>query len=1172
MRLTLLTLLLTTFLCTCGRAQVVTGTVLDAKSGAPLPYVYLKVKNIALGTVTEVDGSYRIDLPAALNDRTLTFSYLGYNDLDVPVRKLRTRKDPIRLKATSTTLTEVTVTPKKLPSARTVLRRALRSVDENYPTDFSVHDGYYRETLKENGVYIKLADASISYRSSGYGPKKYRWKAYESPHGWGTTLSNPTGYAGANLHRIHFHHRTLKTDDVFVIDARASENGTTRNMNANVIGGPLSLFARDRVRFQESFLGSKRMKDFDYLVDEVKDKNGRWIYALHFKTTTTKAELDALKAHPKNKRRRKMWGHANKHKLLAGTIFVDPDNYAILGYNCHIPNELKPYFCGYTTMAIKHFDYKLDVRYKQVDGKYVVDYLRHEDEFIFKDTTDQITTPYASISEFTRLGSSLTPGNELPAGESFSNVNANQLYDFPLAYDSLFWVAYEAEHPQMRIGDAIRADMETQKPLEQQFGDKQRRDENLLPPVAPVDAKTTTIHGITMTDGYAWLKDTKAPNANQPVMDYLRAENEYTENYYRPIRKEQRLVFKMLASQVKKNYDSPPTKDNGYYYHFEYRDDQEHPVYFRSPVSDTSRKDTLIDVNVESEKHDYYAVGGLSVSPGNNLMAFGENTTGSDRYVLRFKDLDSGQLLSDSLTSLSGLVWLDNTTMLYTVQQPKTLRTWRVMRHRLGTPQASDELVYQEDDPLYGVSISQSKSKAFIWLISSSSEVSEISCLRTADPTGSFRMLLSREDGKRYGVQHYGEQFFLSVMDKKAFNGALYVTDTSRAERKHWETVLAHRPEVLFQGLVVFDNYLVVSEKAEAQTRLRVIDRRTGDDHYLKVKGDDIHSFGFGYNPDTDTDTLQFVYSSFSVPSLTINYHMGTQEQREVRRRLVRPNSKNQPSMRGLVTKREWATAKDGTKIPITVIYQKWANGGSKADHGRVYLQAYGAYGSGSEPGFSSYIYALINRGFTYAYAHVRGGNEMGMQWHEDGKLANKMNTFTDYIACAEHLIAEGYAKPGTITAEGGSAGGLTMGAVVNMRPELFRAVILNVPFVDVMNTMLDDKLPLTTGEYLEWGNPNVKKDFKRMLEYSPYENVTAQNYPHLFFFTGLNDTRVGYWEPAKMVAKLRSLKTDDNLLLLKTNLNAGHGGAAGRFAGLQDSAYKLALLFDLYAVEEGVK
>ena len=461
--------------------------------------------------------------------------------------------------------------------------------------------------------------------------------------------------------------------------------------------------------------------------------------------------------------------------------------------------------------------------------------------------------------------------------------------------------------------------------------------------------------------------------------------------------------------------------------------------------------------------------------------------------------------------------------------------------------------------------------KDFTWLVDQVKDENDrwIYALRfrtTSTPLEPFRLLYSRKEAQRIGISHYQDKFYLTVADRKHLNGAVYVTDTSRTERKHWEEVLPHREDVMLTGFLIFDNYFVVSETEAAENRVRVIERATGKDHFVKIKKEDLYSVFTGYNPDTDTDTLQYVYTSYQTRPVTVNYHMGTKDTRVVRR-----NRQFDFSGR-IVSKLEWATAPDGTKIPITIVYDKWRGGGRKTDHKRVFLESYGAYGSGSSPGYSNFVTTLTLRGFTYAYAHVRGGDEMGMQWYEGGRLKNKRNTFTDYVACAERLVELGYAEPGTITAQGGSAGGLLMGAVANLRPDLFRAIILDVPFVDVINTMLDDQLPLTTGEYLEWGNPHKKKDFEYMLSYSPYENVRAQDYPHLFFFTGLNDTRVGYWEPAKMVAKLRKLKTNDKLLLLKTNLSAGHGGASGRIAALQEAAYKIALLMDLYAQEEGVK
>ncbi|MEM6769500.1 MAG: S9 family peptidase [Bacteroidota bacterium] len=1009
-------------------------------------------------------------------------------------------------------------------------------------------------------MYIKLADAAVRHRSAPYQKGEYRNKDLANPNDWGTTLSSGTWfYAGANLHRIHFHHQSLKADQLEVIDARASENGTRRKMKASIQGGPLSLFARDRVKFQKSFLGDKRLRDFNYLVDEVQDENGKWCYALHFRTTTTKQELDKLGI---KKNSNKQWKKANKHKLLEGTILIDQDDYGILAFDCHVPNELKPFFCGYTTMAIKHFDYKLNARYAKVDGQYVLDYLRHEDEFIFKDTTDQTTTPYAAISEFTRLEAVTPAPNLIPSANHFANSNSNELYEYPLAYDSAFWVNYLERYPEVAIGADIRADMETDKPLEQQFRDKQRRDESLPPPVAPVEPITTTLHGETLTDDYAWLKDTKNPRANRPVMDYLHAENDYTENYYRPIRKLQREVFNRLKWDVEKDYQSLPTKDNGYYYFYTYAEDQEYPVYFRAPVADSTQRDTLFDVNKAAADYDTYSLGGISVAPNNQLMAYAENTTGSDRYVLRFRSLDGSANPADSLLGVSGLVWIDSETLLYSRQEPKTLRTNLILRHQIGTPQEDDEVIFQEDDPLYSLNVGKARSKAFIYVSSSSSDANEIHYLRTDQPKGEFRLVAAREAGVTYTLSHHKDKFYVLATDKRAINGQVFVTDTNKVAPKHWRKLIPHREEVMLEGLLVFDDYLVVGERENVQSRLRVINQTTQESHYVEIK-EDIHSIGFGYNPEPNTDTLQFVYSSFSIPAKTINYHLGTKESRLVRQRKIKVRF-GKP-----ITKRTWATAPDGTQIPITLIYDKWRNGGKNTDHGRVFLTSYGAYGSGTGPGYSSMVKELITRGFTYAIAHVRGGNDMGMQWYHDGKLLNKRNTFTDFIACAEHLIEEGYAKPGSITAQGGSAGGLLMGAVANMRPELFRAIILDVPFVDVINTMLDANLPLTTGEYLEWGNPNKKKYFQYIKSYSPYENVVAQNYPHLFFFTGLNDTRVGYWEPAKMVAKLRKLKTDDNILLLKTDLNAGHGGASGRYASMRETAYKLALLFDLYAVEE---
>ncbi len=1138
------------------------GLVYDQATDAPLPFVYLKVDGIALGTVTEGDGTFRITIPTKYDNRDLLISYLGYETRRESIKGLRDKVQdgPLRLtlKPEAALLSEIIVTPKKLPSARTILRRALRAIPDNYPDQASSLTGYYRETLKENGAYIKFTDAALEYRSEPYQKKKYRWKEYTSPYAIGTTLQSNFFDAGESLHRVHFHHQTLKKEAVRIIDSRASLNGSIRNMDASIVGGPLSLFARDRVKYQQSFLGSHLNRDYDFLVDEVEYADGRYVYALSFRTTVTKEELEELG----RKKNNKQWRKANKHKLLQGTIFVDPDNYAILGYECSVPNELKSFFCGYTTMAIKHFDYKLKVRYKRRGDKYILDYLRHEDEFIFKDTLENITTPYAAISEFRTLDANLQQAATIPVSKNFANVEMNQLYDYALEYDSVFWQNYSSENTIAEIDGNIRQDMETEKSLEQQFLAKQTRDEDMLPPIAKQEASVTRIHGDVITDNYAWLKDPKAARSNKPVMEYLNAENDFTANYFTPLRKLQRTLYQELVLQTAKNYSSLPSKRDGYLYHVEYKEEQEHPVYYRTPVgADSTEKELLIDVNIEAEKHDYYTVAGLTLSPNNNLLAFGENTTGSDKYVVRFKNLEENTMLADTLTEVAGLVWINNSVFLYTALEPKTLRSYRVMRHQLGTAQSKDELIYEEQDPLFGVSCYKSKSKEFIFISSGSNNASELRYLRTDNPGGSFKIMLPREQGHNYSISDHKDKFFIRS-DRGGINFALYTTDTTDFSPKNWDELIPHRKDVLLQSYLVFDNYLVLSEKADAQVRLRVIDRRTKESHYLREK-DDIYSISIGSNPETNSEILRYSFNSFTQEPRTLDYNMRTRESK-----ILKKEKKGFPPYK-VIVKREWATADDGTQIPITLVYSKWISRGKKSERKRVYLTSYGAYGSGSGPGFSHFVNMLLRRGFVYAIAHVRGGDDMGMQWYHDGRMLKKKNTFTDFINCAEFLIEEGYAQQGSITAQGGSAGGLLMGAIANMRPDLFKAVILDVPFVDVINTMLDDKLPLTTGEYEEWGNPNKKKYYNYMKSYSPYDNIVAQEYPHMFFFTGLNDTRVGYWEPAKMVAKLRAMKTNNNLLLLKTNLSAGHGGGSGRYSWATESAYKLALLFDLYAAEE---
>ncbi|WP_340155204.1 prolyl oligopeptidase family serine peptidase [uncultured Winogradskyella sp.] len=1132
------------------------GTVVDKADGSPLPYAYLKIDQVALGTVTDGNGKFQITIPKKYDNHTITLSYLGFQDLTLEISVFKAKTGSIfYLTSEAVSLDEVLVEKqKKLPSAKSLLRKAIKKIPSNYTSSPTLLSGYYRETMKENGVYIKYTDAACDYYEAPYSKKKYKWRDYQSPYDFSMS-SGTFSFSDHSLHRIHFHHQTLKEEQVNIINSRSSSSLSQREFHANIEGGPLGLFARNRVKYQQSFLGKKAIRDFDYTISEELDsETGNWLYVLDFHTKTTKADLDDL-ASP-NPRNRKQWLKANKRKLLKGRIYIDQKDLAIVRYECVVPNQLKAYFCGYKFNQVKHFDYKLDVRFKKKGSQYYIDKMRHEDEFIYKDSISLATTYYSAISEFKTTAINTQNVKKFARDDNFANTMSNQLYEFPLDYDAKFWDNYTSKNPLATIDTAIRTDMEFEKTLEKQFRDKHIRNDSMPAPIAEIKPSSFKIHGETYTDNYAWLKDTKAPKNNQPVMDYLRQENKYTDNYIIPLKKAQRNIYKLLVNTIEKNTTSLPIKKNGYVYYTSYSEDDDYPIYYRKAVANDTIPEELLNVNELAKEKDYYNARLGAVSPNNQKVTVYENTTGTDAYMLKIKDLSNRTFLTDSISRVGGMLWLDDETFLYVNIEKGTYRASKVMRHILGTDSKTDAIIYEEKDPMFSVSIQKSKSKAYIFLSASSSTSSEMWYLKTDNPTGDFKVIRPREKNHLYGITHYKDLFYI-VTNKNALNYKIATVNVNEVSKGKWTDVIPHQKGVLIQDLQVFDNYLVINEKENAQSRLKIINQTTQKSHFIKLK-EDFYNISIGYNPEFATDSLQFSYSSFETPATTYSYHMSTKK-----KRLVKQHSKpiTHPYFK-YVVERKWVTAKDGKLIPLTLIRNKYNS--NKNNNHKVYLTSYGSYGSGQGIPGGPTVHHLVNSGYTYAIAHVRGGDDMGKEWYEDGKLFNKKNTFTDFIACADYLVAENYAKVGSIVASGGSAGGLLMGAVVNERPDLFNTVILDVPFVDVINTMLDENLPLTVGEFEEWGNPKNKKEYKYIKSYSPYDNVKAQHYPNLLFFTGLNDTRVGYWEPAKMVAKLRATKTDDNVLLLKTDFSNGHSGGSGRFAGFRDSAYRLALIFEL--------
>ncbi len=673
------------------------------------------------------------------------------------------------------------------------------------------------------------------------------------------------------------------------------------------------------------------------------------------------------------------------------------------------------------------------------------------------------------------------------------------------------------------------------------------------PPVAEKKPVELTIHEHTRVDDYYWLRERENPQ----VIRYLESENDYTDHMLSHTEKLQEDLYNEIIGRIQQTDESVPYFDNGYYYYTRYEEGKEFPIHCRKKESLAGREEIMLDVNVMAEGHSYYNVSGLNVSHDNRILAFGIDSVGRRKYSLRFKDLETGEFLPDVITGTNGYVaWAnDSRTVFYTVQNEVTLRSEKVFRHNLGNDPDQRDLVFYEEDETYRAGVFTTKSKEYIMIVSSSTLSAEYRYIDAGNATGSFEVFHPRESDMRYSVDHHGDKFYI-LTNWDAQNFRLMETPVAATGKNNWKELIPHRSDVLLSGIEIFNDHLVLSERKNGLRQLYVHDWNSGTGNYLEFP-EEVYTAGISVNRDFDSDLLRFSYSSLTTPNSVFDFNMKTGE----RILLKQDEVLGDFDPDNYQARRLYAPAGDGTEIPVSLVYRK----GLEMDGSNpLLLYGYGSYGASIDPRFSSVRLSLIDRGFIYAIAHIRGGQELGRYWYEEGKLLNKMNTFTDFNDCARHLIESNYTSPENLFAQGGSAGGLLIGAAINMNPGLYRGVIAAVPFVDVVTTMLDDSIPLTTGEYDEWGNPNEPEYYHYMLSYSPYDQVRKQDYPAMLVTTGLHDSQVQYWEPAKWVAKLRQYKTDDNPLLLHTNMEAGHGGAAGRYQRYREIAMEYAFIIDL--------
>ena len=685
-------------------------------------------------------------------------------------------------------------------------------------------------------------------------------------------------------------------------------------------------------------------------------------------------------------------------------------------------------------------------------------------------------------------------------------------------------------------------------------------------------------HGAVRQDEYYWLRDDT--REDRAMLSYLEAENAYVDQVMAPLKPLEDTLYEEFVARIKQDDASVPFRDNGWWYYSRYETGKDYPVHARrkdaeglgaaeimrlNEAGDFATEQVLLDVNAMADGKDYFSVGVYETSPDNRILAWADDSVGRRQYTIRFRNLETGESYPEAIPGVSAdMVWADdNRTLFYIENDPETLLTVRVKKHVLGTPASDDVVVYEEEDDSFYMGLSRTRDDRFICIGVESTVSSELRCTPAANP-GDFAVLAPRERDVEYDADHFDGRWVIltnapDAEGNKAPNYRLVTAPSTATSRSEWKDWIAHRDDVLLEGFELFDGFTALAERSNALERIRLL-REEGDEY---VAADEpAYSMGLSVNAEPDTEWLRYGYTSLTTPATTYELNVRTGERRLLKQQ---PVIGYDPSK--YVTERTWATARDGTRIPVSLVYRK---GYAKDGTAPLLQYAYGSYGMSMDPGYSLTTTSLLDRGMVYAIAHIRGGMEMGRKWYDDGKLRNKVNTFTDFIDVTDHLVAEGWAAKDRVAAYGGSAGGLLMGAISNMAPEKYRLILSQVPFVDVVTTMLDASIPLTTNEYDEWGNPERAGDYAYMLGYSPYDNLDAKAYPAMFIGTGLWDSQVQYWEPAKYVARLRDLNTSDATILFRTNMDAGHGGKSGRFRRYRELAEMYAFMLDQLAVDTG--
>lgn len=1124
-----------------------------------IPFATLRIKHTYLGSISEEDGSFAIKIPYAYRNDTLVFSCIGYEPKEVPISSLREQEENrVFLKIHIQELADVVVSRGRQKNPKRVLKKALNRIKVNYPKGQFIYDAYYRERIEENGATIKFSDASVTYSQTGYTGKRFRQSIYG-----GVLLSNSRvgtiggipsfrslySHWGERLHD-HFGHRTAREDKVKIHDSRSSLNLTKEGLEANIEGGPLGIVSKDLVKYIHYFLDKKSFKSYQYELFEEYLENKGWTYLIRFEPKKEPASLKTIQDKKAKGKR------TSRSDILSGEIYIDQDSYAIVKLAYRVEQDYRRHICNLGDMNIQHYGYEVNVDYKRnLDSRWQVDRIFRKDEFIFKDTVSQQTTPYATIAEMYVTESNSAIQSILPT-ESFLNHDANSLYDYAVEYNPEFWKTYERTNPIAAIDSEIRSHMEMTDSLEKQFAIKHMRDESLKPPVAEVIPTQITLHGKNLVDNYSWLKD-RNPKSNSKIMDYIKAENVYTDNYLIPLRKNIRELSNEIFNKMDVESKTDSVLDYGYWYWSLFEGYNDHRTIYRRKNESGAPKEVLLNLTSIADSADYFQFGFYDVSPNNQYLAYAIDTVGSGSLTTYITDLTSGEVLQDSSSNNSDFMWSeDSKGFFYSSKDKSTNRKHSILYHRIGDQFSQDTTFFHEPDPARNVAIWKSFNKEYLFVSSRSATSRDLYMARNKVPYD-FKLISATKGREVHSISPVEDKMYVFT-NQNAPNGKLMVADTTSFSIKHLIDVEEPAEGVVLEDYAVFRNFFVFLKREQMHQYIEVRNRFTGDKYRIESDHDKLRTYALGRNINIDTDTLRYFETAPNYSTQRVLFNMNNKKSKSE----TVSKRKGYDLSSFFRVKLLWIQARDGAQIPVSIVYfgsDKMKN----LENRPVFIDAYGAYGLGNRLTHNASIEPLIEEGFIYAYVHVRGGDELGDDWYEQGKQFNKMNSFYDLIDAVDFMKYTGIGHSQRFFANGGSAGGLLMAAVINERPEMFAGAFLDVPFLDVINTMLDESLPLTVDEFDEWGNPRRKKDFNYMLQYSPYENIKPQAYPKLMFQIGLEDKNVGFWEATKMVAKLRATKTDDNVLLLQTKLSEGHSLSSSRMQGVQALAQKYSVLFE---------